>query len=44
MSISVGFTIRKAKEAITVDELIERADQGLMASKSAGRNRVRTTG
>jgi diguanylate cyclase (GGDEF)-like protein len=44
MSISVGFTIRKPKEVVTVDQLIERADQGLMASKSAGRNRVRTTG
>jgi diguanylate cyclase (GGDEF)-like protein len=44
MSISVGFTIRKPKEVVTVDQLIERADQGLLASKSAGRNRVRTTG
>lgn len=44
MSISVGFTIRKPKEEVTVDQLIERADQGLMASKSAGRNRVRSTG
>ena len=40
MSISVGFTIRKPREAIAVDELIERADQALMKSKSEGRNRV----
>jgi diguanylate cyclase (GGDEF)-like protein len=41
MSTSVGITVRKPKEETTVDELIERADQGLMASKSRGRNRAR---
>jgi diguanylate cyclase (GGDEF)-like protein len=42
MSVSIGFTIRKPHEVVTVDELLERADQGLMHSKSGGRNRVHT--
>jgi diguanylate cyclase (GGDEF)-like protein len=44
MSISVGFTIRKPKETITVEQLLERADVALMESKSAGRNRVHRSG
>jgi diguanylate cyclase (GGDEF)-like protein len=43
MSTSVGFTVRKPNERITVDALIERADQGLLQSKSRGRNRVQRT-
>lgn len=43
LSISVGFTVRKPNEATTVDQLIERADQGLMRSKSGGRNRIAST-
>ena len=42
MSVSVGYTLREPGEEITVDELIERADQGLMRSKSMGRDRVAT--
>lgn len=42
MSISIGFSIRKPHEPISVDQLLERADQGLMRSKSGGRNRVQT--
>ena len=41
MSLSVGYTIRQPKESITLDELIDRADRGLMKSKSDGRNLVR---
>jgi diguanylate cyclase (GGDEF)-like protein len=40
MSISAGFTIRLPDEQTTVETLLDRADKGLMASKSAGRNRV----
>jgi PleD family two-component response regulator len=38
MSTSVGISVRKPKEATTLDELIERADKGLLAAKSRGRS------
>ena len=41
ISVSVGCTIRQAHDKSTVEELLERADQALMQSKAAGRNRVR---
>ena len=41
MSVSVGCTIRQARDATAVEALLERADQALMQSKAAGRNRVR---
>jgi len=41
MSLSVGFTVRQPKEQITLDELLDKADRGLMKSKSDGRNLVR---
>jgi two-component system cell cycle response regulator len=37
MSTSVGVSVRKPKEATTLDELIARADKGLMAAKSRSR-------
>jgi two-component system cell cycle response regulator len=43
VSISVGCTVRQPREVTAVDALLERADQALMESKSAGRNRVRMT-
>ena len=43
MSVSVGFTIRNPDEELSVDELLGRADQALLESKAAGRNRVRMT-
>ena len=43
MSLSVEFTIRQPRDPSTVEALIERADQALMQSKAAGRNRVRMT-
>lgn len=43
MSVSVGFTIRSPDEHLSVDELLGRADQALLESKAAGRNRVRMT-
>jgi diguanylate cyclase (GGDEF)-like protein len=43
VSVSVGCTVRQPREATAVDALLERADQALMESKSAGRNRVRIT-
>lgn len=42
MSVSIGFTIRQPNETVSVDQLLERADQGLMHSKTGGRNRVHT--
>ena len=42
VSVSVGLTLRDAGETSDADALIERADQGLMQSKSLGRNRVAT--
>jgi diguanylate cyclase (GGDEF)-like protein len=41
VSVSVGCTVRQPRDIATVDELLERADQALLQSKSAGRNRVR---
>lgn len=40
MSISIGFTIHRPEDACSVEELLERADKGLMESKVSGRNRV----
>jgi PleD family two-component response regulator len=42
MSISVGYVVREPHEQITLDQLLERADSGLMQSKKDGRNRVRS--
>lgn len=42
MSISVGYTVREPGESLTLEQLLERADRGLMQSKSDGRNRVRS--
>lgn len=44
MTASVGFTIREPGEALSTDQLLERADQALLQSKSEGRNRVRMIG
>jgi diguanylate cyclase (GGDEF)-like protein len=41
MSVSVGCTIRQPRDPADTDALLERADQALMQSKAAGRNRVR---
>lgn len=41
MSVSVGFTVRQPHDKATVETLLERADQALLESKAAGRNRVR---
>ena len=43
VSVSVGFTVRPANDPTPAEALIERADQALMQSKAAGRNRVRMT-
>jgi diguanylate cyclase (GGDEF)-like protein len=43
VSVSVGCTVRQPRETTAVDALLERADQALMESKSAGRNRVHMT-
>ncbi len=43
MSVSVGFTVRCPDDSLSVDELLGRADQALLESKAAGRNRVRMT-
>ena len=43
ISVSVGCTVRQPRDTATVDELLERADQALLQSKTAGRNRVRMT-
>lgn len=42
MSISVGYTVRSPNEQVTLEQLLERADSGLMQSKKDGRNRVRS--
>lgn len=42
-SISVGCTVRAPRETLAVEALLDRADQALLASKAAGRNRVRMT-
>ncbi|HUQ51485.1 MAG TPA: GGDEF domain-containing protein, partial [Gammaproteobacteria bacterium] len=41
VSVSVGCTIRLPRDTTAVEALLERADQALMQSKAAGRNRVR---
>ena len=43
VSVSVGCTVRAPGDAAAVDALLERADQALMQSKAAGRNRVQMT-
>jgi diguanylate cyclase (GGDEF)-like protein len=43
VSVSVGCTVRMPRDATAVEALLERADQALMESKAAGRNRVRMT-
>jgi diguanylate cyclase (GGDEF)-like protein len=43
VSVSVGCTVRQARDPTAVEALLERADQALMQSKAAGRNRVRMT-
>jgi diguanylate cyclase (GGDEF)-like protein len=43
-SVSVGLTMRAPHEQLTVDQLLERADQALRRSKADGRNRVRIAG
>ena len=43
ISVSVGCTIRQPQDTTAVEALLERADQALMQSKAAGRNRVRMT-
>lgn len=39
-SISVGYVVHSGKKEISVDELIKRADEALLQSKSQGRDRV----
>jgi diguanylate cyclase (GGDEF)-like protein len=41
VSVSVGCTIREPLDTAAVEALLERADQALLQSKAAGRNRVR---
>jgi diguanylate cyclase (GGDEF)-like protein len=43
VSVSVGFTVRRPRDSTVTEALLERADQALMQSKAAGRNRVRMT-
>jgi diguanylate cyclase (GGDEF)-like protein len=43
IGVSVGYTVRKPNEIQTAEELLERADKALLASKAGGRNRVRAT-
>jgi two-component system cell cycle response regulator len=43
VSVSVGCAVRQPRETTAIDALLERADQALMESKTAGRNRVRIT-
>jgi len=40
VSTSIGLIVREGKEEVSVDELIDRADQALLRSKSEGRDRV----
>lgn len=40
ISTSVGFIVRSAQDETTVDDLIEKADQALLESKSRGRDQV----
>jgi diguanylate cyclase (GGDEF)-like protein len=41
VSVSLGCIVRQPRDANTLEMLLERADQALMESKAAGRNRVR---
>lgn len=41
VTVSAGYTLRKHGEDVSEDELFSRADEALMESKAAGRNRVR---
>jgi diguanylate cyclase (GGDEF)-like protein len=43
VSVSVGCTIRQARDPTAVEALLERADKALMESKTAGRNQVHMT-
>ena len=43
VSVSVGFTVRRPRDPTSLEMLLERADQALLQSKAAGRNRVRMT-
>jgi two-component system cell cycle response regulator len=43
MSVSAGCTMRTPHDPATAEALLERADQALLQSKAAGRNRVRMT-
>ena len=43
ISVSVGCTVRQPRDSTAVEALLERADQALLQSKAAGRNRVRMT-
>ena len=43
MSVSVGCTVRMPHDPAAPEALLERADQALLESKAAGRNRVRMT-
>ena len=40
ISTSIGYAVRAGNEEESVDQLIERADQALLKSKSQGRNQV----
>jgi diguanylate cyclase (GGDEF)-like protein len=40
LSTSVGFAVRSGKDDISVEDLIGRADQALLRSKSLGRDQV----
>jgi two-component system, cell cycle response regulator len=40
LSTSVGFAIMNGKDEISVEDLIDRADQALLKSKSRGRDQV----
>jgi two-component system cell cycle response regulator len=41
MSVSIGCVVRQPRDSSSLETLLERADQALMESKAAGRNRVR---
>jgi diguanylate cyclase (GGDEF)-like protein len=41
MSVSIGCVVRQPRDQKSLETLLERADQALMESKAAGRNRVR---
>jgi diguanylate cyclase (GGDEF)-like protein len=43
ISMSIGYTVRQPRDRTSVEALLERADQALLQSKAAGRNRVRMT-